>query len=106
LLLNLGLMAIAVKKRWHGLVPLGLLGTLFIEIGWANKFLTPEKEPIGLLVFLLFGLLYLFLPVLARQDEAPILMQSAAAGAAVPLLFALFLGWNQTYAGEWPLLFG
>ncbi len=106
LLLNLGLMTIAVRKRWHGLVPLGLLGTLLIEIGWANKFLTPEKESIGLLVFLLFGLLYLFLPVLAKQDEAPILMQSAAAGAAVPLLFALFLGWNQAYAGEWPLLFG
>lgn len=106
LLLDLGLMTVAVRKRWHSLVLLGLAGTLFIEIGWAQKFLTPEKEWIGLLVFLLFGLLYLFLPVLAKRDEAPVLLQSAAAGAAVPLLFALFLGWNQAYAGEWPLLFG
>ena len=106
LLLNLGLMAVGMKKRWYGLVPLGFLGTLFIEIGWAQKFLSPEKEATGLLVFLAFGLLYLFLPVLAKQEEAPALLQSAAAGAAVPLLFALFLGWNHAYAGEWPLLFG
>jgi uncharacterized membrane protein len=106
LLLNFGLMAVGMRKRWYGLVPLGFLGTLFIEIGWAQKFLSPEKEATGLLVFLAFGLLYLFLPLLAKQEEAPALLQSAAAGAAVPLLFALFLGWNHAYAGEWPLLFG
>jgi uncharacterized membrane protein len=106
LLLNLGLMSVAVKKRWHGLVLLGLAGTLVIEIGWAAKFLTPEEAPAGLLVFLLFGLLYLFLPVLAQQDEAPALLQSAGAGAAASFLFALFLGWNEAYAGQWPLLFG
>ncbi|HEV8577947.1 MAG TPA: DUF2339 domain-containing protein [Thermoanaerobaculia bacterium] len=106
LLLNLGLMAVAAKKRWHGLVLLGLAGTFFIEAGWAAKFLAPEKLTIGLPVFLIFGLLYLLLPAIAKQEESPSLLRAGAGGIAVPFLFGLFLAGSARYTGEWPLLFG
>ncbi len=106
LLLNLGLMAVGVRKGWHGLVPLGLAGTFLIEVGWSQKFLTPENEALGLLVFLVFGLVFLLLPIAAKEETSQTLLQTAAAGAAVPFLFALFLAGSSTFAGGWPLLFG
>jgi hypothetical protein len=105
-LLNLGLMAVSVKKRWHGLVPVGLVATLVIQAGWSSKFLTPEKMLLALLVFLVFGLLYLLLPIFSKEEESPTLLRTGVAGVAVPLVFALFLAASPTYAGKWPLLFG
>jgi uncharacterized membrane protein len=106
LLLNLGLLAVAVKRRWHGLVFLGLVGTFVIQVGWFGKFMSPEKMVVGLGAFLVFGLLYLFLPTLAREEEQETLLQAGAAGAAVPFLFALLIAGNAKYVGEWRLLFG
>jgi uncharacterized membrane protein len=106
LLLNAGLAAVALKKRWHGLVLMGFFATLAIEVGWALKFLAPEKMGIALLAFLVFGLLYLLLPLLAGKQESLTLLQAGAAGAVVPFLFAVFLAGSRAYAGEWQLLFG
>jgi uncharacterized membrane protein len=106
LLLNVGLFAVALRKRWHGLVLIALAGTFVIELGWFGRFMSPEKTWIGLTAFLVFGILYLLLPVLSREDEAsPALLQAGALGATVPFLFALMVAGNAAYAAEWPLLF-
>jgi uncharacterized membrane protein len=106
LLLNFGLMAVARQRRWHGLVMLGLAGTLIIEIGWFGRFMAPEKMFIGLLAFLLFGLLYLFLPLVSEDQEQERLVQAGAIGGVAPFFFALLLASQRAYVGEWPLLFG
>ena len=107
LLLNVGLLAIALHKGWHGLVLMAVGGTFLIEVGWFGRFMAPEKMLIGLVAFLVFGLLYLLLPLLSRDaaDSGP-LLQAGALGGAVPFLFAVLLAGNRQYAGEWPLLFG
>jgi len=106
LLLNLGLLSVATRKRWAGLVPLGLLGTLVIEVGWFSTFMSPEKMGIGLLAFLVFGLLYVIVPSLF-EDEADVRLGGSAAFAGlVPFAFALVLAGGPAYAMRWPLLFG
>jgi uncharacterized membrane protein len=107
LLLNVGLLAVALKKRWHGLVLLALGGTFFIEVSWFGRFMAPEKMLVGLVAFLVFGLLYLLLPVLSRDgQDSQLLLKAGALGGTVPFLFAVLLAGNRQYSAEWPLLFG
>jgi uncharacterized membrane protein len=106
LLLNLGLGAMAIRKRWHGLVLLGLACTFLIEAGWFARFMAPEKMLIALLSFGALGLLYALLPLLAKEQEDAPMLQLGAAGGAVPFLFGLLIAGQARYAGEWPLLFG
>lgn len=106
LLLNVGLVAVALRKRWHGLVLLALGGTFLIQVGWFARFMAPEKMLVGVLAFLLFGLLYLFLPALAGDEESQLLTRTGALGGVLPFLFAFLLAAQPRFAGEWPLLFG
>lgn len=105
LLLNVGLAAIALRRRWHALLLLSVAGTFVIEIGWFGRFMAPEKMLVGLSAFLLFGLFFLFLPLLGGKSDDEGLLQTGAAGALAPFLFALLLANNTRFAAEWPLLF-
>jgi uncharacterized membrane protein len=109
LLLNIGLLSVALRRRWHGLAMIGLAGTFLIEAGWFGRFMTPEKTLIGLVAFLLFGILYAVLPALSaddKGDEPALLGQTGAVGGVAPFLFALALAGDHRYAAQWPLLFG
>ena len=111
LLLNVGLLSVALRRGWHALALLGLAGTFFIQLGWFGKFMAPGPNVfIGLVVFLVFGILYLTLPLLAGEDkdgeESQALKHGSSVGGLVPFLFGLLLAGNRRYAGDWPLLFG
>lgn len=106
LLLNVGLMSVALRKRWHGLVLLALGGTFLIQLGWFGRFMAPEKMLVGVLSFLLFGLLYLFMPAVSAERESQLLARTGALGGVLPFVFAFLLGAQPRFAGEWPLLFG
>lgn len=108
LLLNVALASVALRKRWHGLVLLALAGTFLIEYGWFSRHLTPQKTLIGLVAFLLFGLLFLLLPLLRgeeRAEESSDLVRAGAIGGVAPFLFAVLIAGNPRFAGEWPVLF-
>ena len=51
LLLDAGLLAVALKKRWDFLVPLAAAGTLAIEADWTAKFFAPAKALTGAVVW-------------------------------------------------------
>ncbi|MET0553150.1 MAG: DUF2339 domain-containing protein, partial [Vicinamibacteria bacterium] len=106
LLLNGGLAVVALRKRWHPLVVLAVAGTFALELGWFAKFMSPEKALVGLGAFLLIGLLYLLLPLVAGEDDDASLGMAAALGGLVPFLFGLLLAGRPAFAGEWPLLLG
>ncbi len=106
LLLNVGLMSVALRKGWHGLVLLALGGTFLIQLGWFARFMAPEKMLVGVLSFLLFGLLYLFMPAVRADRESQLLVRTGALGGVLPFLFAFLLAAQPRFAGEWPLLFG
>lgn len=69
-LLDIGLIAVALRKRWNYLVPLGAAGTALMMLGWAGKFLTAEKGPVAMTVCLGFNALYLIANEFARRREA------------------------------------
>ncbi|MEO8499497.1 MAG: DUF2339 domain-containing protein [Vicinamibacteria bacterium] len=106
LLLNLGLFAVGVKRRWHALFELGLLGTLFIQIGWFSKFMSPANMLIGVIVFAMFGVLYLVLPVVSKEEDTDRVLLTGAIGGVAPFLFAIYLASSPEYVEQWPLLFG
>jgi uncharacterized membrane protein len=106
LLLNLGLFAVGVKRRWHGLFELGLLGTLIIQIGWFSRFMSPANMGIGVVVFAMFGVLYLVLPVISGEEDTDRVLLAGALGGVAPFLFGIVLASSPEYVEQWPLLFG
>lgn len=106
LLLNLGLFAVSLRQRWHGLAALTLAATVMIQIGWFARFMEPAKLIVGLGVFALFGLLYLLLPDLRPGADTPLLRRVGSVGGLAPFFFALLIAGQARYSAEWPLLFG
>jgi hypothetical protein len=105
LLLNIGLLAVGIRQRWHGLFELGLLGTLLIQIGWFADFMSPANMVVGVAVFTIFGLLYLVLPVVSKETDNDRVLLTGAFGGVMPFLFALVLAGSPQYIPQWPLLF-
>ncbi|MCU0242636.1 MAG: DUF2339 domain-containing protein, partial [Vicinamibacteria bacterium] len=105
LLLNMGLFAVAIRRGWNALIPLCFIGTFLIQIGWAVKFLSPEKLIIGLVVYLLFGLVYLLGTLAARKTDEPALFMTGHIGGVAPFLLAVAVAGSPRYADQWPLLF-
>jgi uncharacterized membrane protein len=64
-ILDVGLLLVAANRRWPYLTALAALGTVFLQIGWADEFFTKEKYfegntvLIALAVLLGFNVLYL-----------------------------------------------
>lgn len=106
LLLNVGLFAVGVRRKWHALFELGLVGTLLIQFGWFEKFMSPANMPIGVAVFALFGVLYLLLPVVSKEEDTNRVLVTGAIGGVAPFLFGIYLASAGEYVQEWPLLFG
>ena len=96
-LLDIGLWAVALRKRWDFLVPLGALGTACLQIGWAATFLGYETDTTAaIVVCLVFNALFLAGYVIARRmrrEERENLMHalSVAGLVAVSFCFALYL---------------
>ena len=114
-LLDLGLIAIALHRRWDFLTPLGAAGTIILQIGWAAKFLTAAKASTAMVVCLGFCVLFLGAYFVARRLVLrasredfflpPHLIWSAVAFPLVAFGFAaVFLGFG-TVAARPGLLF-
>src|SRR5207248_5749079 len=58
-LLDLGLIAVVLNRRWNYLVLLGALGTIAMQLGWVNKFFEAGKVFVAMAIFLGFDLLFL-----------------------------------------------
>ena len=106
LLLDVGLIWVAVRKQWNVIVLLSLAATLVMEVGWFHKSMTPEKMMLGIGIFTLFGLLYLALPLAAKKADEKTTLRAAMLGGLAPFLFAFYMAGQRAYAVEWPLLFG
>lgn len=66
-LLDAGLIAVALHRRWHFLVPLGAIGTGVMQVGWALHFLNDAKTLTAMAVCLGFDALFLSGFVAARK---------------------------------------
>jgi hypothetical protein len=92
-LLDIGLLAIALAKRWSHLALLAAAATAIMQFGWVARFFSAEKSLTGYAVFLGFAILFgagLWLgdrqgTATGWEEGAALLMPAAA------LLFALHL---------------
>ena len=109
-LLDLGLVAIALRQRWHYLVLLGWLGTAVMQAGWTGKFYTPEKIVTAMTIYLGFSALFVggFVAACRARREEKFTTTAAllAPGAALVFAFAL-ISWPHPDVTSRPaLLFG
>jgi hypothetical protein len=88
--LNVGVAAVALRKRWDYLVILAAAGTVLIEFGWAYKFFDYPKANIALAVFL--GFEAQFLAIFALQRRV-IPTENWTARAVITLCFTA-LAWG------------
>lgn len=91
-LLDLGLVAVALHRRWHYLVPLGAAGTILMQIAWAGKYFSAERLDTAVLICLVFAALFAAAAILARRrgTAAAELLWSAVAAAITCFGFGLF----------------
>lgn len=83
-LLDIGLIAVALHRRWHYLTLLGAVGTAVMQIGWVMEFFAVSKVFIAMAVFLGFDVLFLLAFALAaRRQQSSVWMSMAAIGAPV-----------------------
>ncbi|MBI4622154.1 MAG: DUF2339 domain-containing protein, partial [Verrucomicrobia bacterium] len=107
-LLDLGLVAVALRQRWQFLVPLGATGTVLMQIAWVSRFLDATKAPTAMVICLGFCALFLGGYFVARRlaRNSPHVARSAVAFPFVALAFAaVFIGYSSVAARP-GLLFG
>jgi len=101
-LLDLGLIAVVQRRRWHLLVLLAMVGTVAMQLGWHAKFFSPEKIFVAQRIFLGMPLLFLGAAVWALRGGwwhrwiavAAIAPPLVALGICFPLLFTGPLGYQ------------
>jgi hypothetical protein len=86
-LLDIGLLAVAVRCHWHHLAVLAAAGTAALQIGWAGKYFTLEKLPIAVGVCALFVTLFTAAVEVARRIART--TDWLAGAALVPAVTAL-----------------
>ncbi|HEX8490945.1 MAG TPA: DUF2339 domain-containing protein, partial [Chthoniobacterales bacterium] len=93
--LNVGIAAVALRKRWDYLVLLAAAGTVFIQFGWVDRFFDPSKANIAFAVFLGFEVQFLAIFAIQRGKD---LAADWTARAATALGFAA-LAWGFYFLG-------
>ncbi len=94
-LLDLGLAAVALHRRWFHLVALAAGGTVIMMLGWTDKFYVPEKTTTAMVVSFSFAFLFFVIAEFGRRRDrsSPFLHGSAAAMVAVGFGYgAFFIG--------------
>jgi hypothetical protein len=99
-LLDLGLLAIALHRRWDYLATLAALGTVIMEIGWAEKFFAVGKLPVAVTVLVGFNVLFALSVYIARRlnRASDWLAAAAVIQATVAFGFSLFFSFDNPVA--------
>ncbi len=105
--LDIGLMAVAFRKRWGYLSFMAALGTLVMQCGWANKFYTVPEMGTALAVFLFFAWLFTAVHLWAhqrKQDDKFLMIGALIMPLALLVLSNVLLLNPRLGGGEHPLL--
>jgi uncharacterized membrane protein len=91
-LLVIGLIAVALHRKWLYLIPLGAAGTVLMICGWADNFYAPEKTVTAMVVCLGYCALFTAATEVARRmgRDTRVLGRTAIALPALAFCFALY----------------
>lgn len=96
-LLDLALLAIALRRRWPYLVALGVVGTVLTQLGWAGRFFAVEKVGTALAIFVVFNGLFLAGLAVAR-GLGQVDRWITGPALAMPFVTFAFAGWLLGFA--------
>ncbi|HEX3070873.1 MAG TPA: DUF2339 domain-containing protein [Thermoanaerobaculia bacterium] len=107
LLLNVGLMWVAIRRRWPLLTALSVIFTVIYEWGWIGKFLTGSQLPLAVAIFTVFAAaaaasLWMRRRADAAQGSFDLV---AISSAGLPLLFAIYVAAVANYGVQYNVLF-
>jgi len=107
LLLNIGLLWVAIQRRWPLLTALSVGFTVVYEWGWIGKYLTVSQLPLAVFIFILFAAAAgASLWIRRRADNAQRSFDLAAiSSAGLPLLFAIYVAAVSSYGVQYNVLF-
>jgi uncharacterized membrane protein len=88
--LNIGVAAVALRKRWDYLVVLASAGTIIMEFAWADKFFAVSKANTAFAIFIGFEVQFLTIFAWARRLHPP---ANWTARAAIAICLAA-LAWG------------
>lgn len=106
-LLDLGLLALALRCRWDFLGVLGAAATGLLELAWAARYFAPERAGLGLAIFAGFVALFTAGLIVARwrSRDSDWWAAAAAVSAAVVLIHAGGLLASSQYLARPGLIF-
>jgi Predicted membrane protein (DUF2339) len=93
--LNIGVAAVALRKRWDYLVLLAAAGTIIMEFGWADKFFAVSKANTAFAIFIGFEVQFLAIFAWARRLHPP---ANWTARSAIAICLAA-LAWGFCFLG-------
>ena len=107
LLLNVGLLWVAIQRRWPLLTALSVVFTVVYEWSWIGKYFTAAQLPLAVAIFILLAAAAAAsLWMRRRADEAQRRFDFAAiSSAGLPLLFAIYVAAVSSYGVQYNILF-
>jgi uncharacterized membrane protein len=107
LLLNVGLLWVAIQRRWPLLTALSVVFTVIYEWSWVGKYFTAAQLPLAVSIFvLLASAAAASLWMRRRADGAQRRFDFAAiSSAGLPLLFAIYVAAVSSYGVQYNILF-
>src|SRR6266542_2577389 len=95
-LLDVGLLAVALRQRWNHLVTLAGVATVLMQTGWVMKFFAVEKIHTAMGIYLAFTVLFVAALVVAQRlaQADKWITASAILLPAAALAFALYVLWH------------
>jgi len=96
LLLNAGVLALALRRGWSLLAALGLGVTVLYQVFWITARMGPDRILLGLAIVALFAALYAVAGYWApkTEDEQPAWRQTRVAAVFVPFAYTFYFAGN------------
>lgn len=92
-ILDAGLIAIALRKKWSFLIPLAVVGTILLQLGWASQFFAVQKIWTAWIIFAVFEFLFVLAFAFANriQQIDPWIIASVISISFWTISFAFYL---------------
>jgi uncharacterized membrane protein len=95
-LLDIGLLAVAVRQRWNYLTLLAAIATAVMQFGWVSEFFAPQKNATAMTIFLGFSGLFVAAFAIANYYKRVEQYLSAAVLVvlAAAMVYPLYILWH------------